>query len=129
MVRKTSVSLCLGGSAFFILIVANFGGEEHFSSTLIFIMLSYMCVGMSVAGTVINPSDLAPFYAGALFGVMNSIGAIPGSWYILCVYVYATDSLGSRQNSVDLPNDVEKVGVCLMQAQEKCIFCTEHSIV
>ena len=79
MVRKTSVSLCLGGSAFFILIVANFGGEEHFSSTLIFIMLSYMCVGMSVAGTVINPSDLAPFYAGALFGVMNSIGAIPGS--------------------------------------------------
>lgn len=117
MVRKTSVSLCLGGSAFFILIVANFGGEEHFSSTLIFIMLSYMCVGMSVAGTVINPSDLAPFYAGALFGVMNSIGAIPGSWYILCVYVYATDSLGSRQNSVDLPNDVEKVGVCLMQAQ------------
>ena len=92
MVRKISVSLCLGGSAFFILIVANFGGEERFSFTLFIIMLSYMCVGMSVAGTVINPTDLAPVYAGALFGVMNSIGAIPGAWDIWCTCVCAQQS-------------------------------------
>ena len=45
------------------------------------------------------------------------------------VCVCATESLGSRLNSVDLPNDVEKVGVCMMQSQEECIFYSEFSIV
>ena len=80
VIRKAAVSLCLGGGALFILVVARTGGEGHFPFTLLCIMLSFTCVGMSVAGTVINPSDLAPAYVGALFGVMNSIGAIPGTW-------------------------------------------------
>ena len=83
VIRKAAVSLCLGGGALFILVVARSGGEGHFPSTLLCIMLSFTCVGMSVAGTVINPSDLAPAYAGALFGVMNSFGAIPGTLDIL----------------------------------------------
>jgi ACS family sodium-dependent inorganic phosphate cotransporter-like MFS transporter 9 len=32
------------------------------------------CCGFHNAGIMVNPQDLAPKYAGAVFGIMNTIG-------------------------------------------------------
>jgi len=36
------------------------------------------CCGFHNAGIMVNPQDLAPRHAGSVFGVMNTIGALPG---------------------------------------------------
>lgn len=46
---------------------------------------SLVCVTLAVAssgfhnsGVFINPQDIAPLHAGSIFGLMNTVGAIPG---------------------------------------------------
>jgi len=47
--------------------------------------ISLICMTIVIGGTgfhnnavIVNPQDLAPFYSGSVFGLMNTFGAIPG---------------------------------------------------
>ncbi|CAN7995641.1 unnamed protein product [Ixodes hexagonus] len=60
-----------------------------------------MCVTLAVAssgfhnsGVFINPQDIAPLHAGSVFGLMNTVGAIPGvvGVYLVGYVVDATHS-------------------------------------
>lgn len=46
-----------------------------------------LCLMLIIGGTgfhntaiAVNPSDLAPRHSGSVFGLMNSVGAIPGQY-------------------------------------------------
>ena len=49
-----------------------------FSLALFIYIMSLVFDGVHSSGTPVNPSDLMPAYAGALYGVANTIGTIPG---------------------------------------------------
>jgi len=73
--RKTLQSVAMLGSAAFAMLLPFCPG---FPSTI-------LCNGLAVSlhtfhhsGVLVNPQDLAPLYAGSVFGVSNAIGAIPG---------------------------------------------------
>lgn len=34
----------------------------------------------------VNPQDLAPAYSGSVFGLMNTVGAIPGNLILLTIF-------------------------------------------
>lgn len=50
-----------------------------------------LCAGIAVSvltfhhsGVLVNPQDIAPKYAGSVFGIMNAFGAIPGFIGVYC---------------------------------------------
>ena len=50
-----------------------------------------LCAGIAVSvltfhhsGVLVNPQDIAPKYAGSVFGVMNAFGAVPGFVGVYC---------------------------------------------
>lgn len=49
--------------------------------------------GFHNSAIVVNPSDLAPKHSGSVFGFMNTIGAIPGEYYIFCIQICLALSL------------------------------------
>lgn len=74
-VRKFTAFISLIGSGFFLICISY----THTYSTSLFIMAcTVACCGFHNAGIMVNPQDLAPKYAGSVFGVMNTIGALPG---------------------------------------------------
>lgn len=52
------------------------------ASTFFWAMLSIMFIiggtGFHNTAIAVNPSDLAPKHSGSVFGIMNSVGAVPG---------------------------------------------------
>ena len=56
---------------------------QCFYFSLFLMFLAGFCHGFEVVGSGLNPTDLAPPYSGSLYGVMNTISAIPG----LCQYL------------------------------------------
>lgn len=72
-------SLFVGGS--FLLLVAltiAVSSESSFIVCLMLMSLAYLARGCEVAGSTLNPTDLAPSYAGLLYGMMNTSAAIAG---------------------------------------------------
>ena len=94
-VRKFTAAVSLLGAGFFLVLIAQ---VNTYSSALFVMACCVACCGFHNAGIMVNPQDLAPKYAGSVFGVMNTIGALPGfigvkfagyilettkSWYIV----------------------------------------------
>ncbi|XP_077991621.1 voltage-gated purine nucleotide uniporter SLC17A9-like [Glandiceps talaboti] len=60
------------------------GHMTCFATTLTAITYAFCMDGIGNAGAYANTQDLAPTHAGAVYGVMNSVGSIPG---FLGVYI------------------------------------------
>ena len=80
-VRKMSTALALYGGGSFLLLL-DFA--ETFEQALFLMSIVVGLMAFSNVGPVQNSQDLAPKYAGALYGVMNSFGAFSG---VVGVYV------------------------------------------
>ena len=77
--RKLIECFSLFGTAIFLGILALSGaGHASFLIGLFCVVGSYSLQGMHAAGSGINVIDLSPSHCGVLFGVTNSIGALPG---------------------------------------------------
>ena len=63
---------------FLLLMSAAVQQGASFSLALIIFIASLIFDGVHSSGTPVNPSDLMPAYAGALYGAANTIGTIPG---------------------------------------------------
>jgi len=104
--RKIVEVMSLTGVAFFGMILPY---SSSFTGAL-------MCAGLSIASqtfhnsaVLVVPQDIAPSYAGSVFGVMNAIGAIPG---FLGVYVsgYILSVTGSWKSVFVLMGFVNVIG-------------------
>ena len=80
-VRKLCTALALYGGGIFLLLL-DFA--ETFMQALFLMTLVLGIMAFTNVGPIQNSQDLAPKYAGALYGVMNSFGAFSG---IIGVYV------------------------------------------
>lgn len=40
---------------------------------------------------VVNPQDLAPAFSGSVFGLMNTVGAIPGNFFKENIYALSSE--------------------------------------
>lgn len=74
-VRKFTAGVSLLGSGFFLCCIAY---TTTYESSLFIMACTVACCGFHNAGIMVNPQDLAPRYAGSVFGVMNTVGALPG---------------------------------------------------
>lgn len=74
-VRKFTAGISLIGSGFFLCCIAY---TKTYESSLFIMACTVACCGFHNAGIMVNPQDLAPRYAGSVFGVMNTVGALPG---------------------------------------------------
>lgn len=75
VVRKFIVFVSLVGSGFFLVCISY---TNTYESSLFMMACTVACCGFHSAGIMVNPQDLAPKYAGSVFGVMNTVGALPG---------------------------------------------------
>lgn len=75
LVRKLTAGISLIGSGFFIMCISY---TTNYYSSMFMMACTVACCGFHNAGIMVNPQDLAPRYAGSVFGVMNTIGALPG---------------------------------------------------
>ena len=66
-------SLCM-----FSLAMACRTGSADFNLCLGIVIAAFFFQGFEVSGIAINPTDLAPSYSGLLFGIMNTMAALPG---------------------------------------------------
>ncbi|XP_077493901.1 major facilitator superfamily transporter 18 [Amblyomma americanum] len=73
-VRKLSEALCQLSKVLLLPLVPWCG----YSWALLCVSLAVACSGFHNSGVFINPQDIAPLHAGSVFGLMNTIGAIPG---------------------------------------------------
>ena len=77
--RKLVEGISLFGSAIFLGVLAFSGaGHASFIVALFCVAGAYSLQGMHAAGSSINVIDLSPSHCGALYGVTNSIGSLPG---------------------------------------------------
>ena len=93
--RKFTAGVSLLGTGFFLVCISH---VNSYNAALFLMSGAVACCGFHNAGIMVNPQDLAPKFAGSVFGVMNTVGALPGffgvkfagyilettkSWYIV----------------------------------------------
>ncbi|XP_013421814.1 solute carrier family 17 member 9 isoform X1 [Lingula anatina] len=74
-VRKVMQSLCFLGTALFLFLLSFM---HTFHTSLFCVAVGVMCCGFHNSGVLVNVQDIAPQFAGSVFGLMNMAGAIPG---------------------------------------------------
>lgn len=74
-VRKIIQSLCFSIQILALLSLSN---VTSFAAALICMTVAISGSGFHNAGVTVNPQDLAPNFSGSVFGLMNTVGAIPG---------------------------------------------------
>ncbi|VDN98343.1 unnamed protein product [Rodentolepis nana] len=74
-VRKTISSVALLGTSVFLLILQLL---ERFYASVLCMALVLACCGFHNSGILLNPQDMAPMKGGQVFGVMSTVGTIPG---------------------------------------------------
>ncbi|XP_066597139.1 voltage-gated purine nucleotide uniporter SLC17A9 isoform X2 [Prorops nasuta] len=104
--RKFVQTICFAVEILSLLFLAT---ADSFKSAIFFLALvaggsSFHCNAIAV-----NPSDLAPKHSGSVFGLMNTVGAIPGfvgvycaghilhvtrSWPIVFIFIAIIDAVG-----------------------------------
>ncbi|KAL6255675.1 hypothetical protein P5V15_012922 [Pogonomyrmex californicus] len=82
---------------------------ENFQSAIFCLALIIGGSGFHNNAIAVNPSDLAPKHSGSVFGLMNTVGAIPGflgvyfsghilhvthSWSVVFLFIAVIDALG-----------------------------------
>ncbi|KAH9510292.1 hypothetical protein Btru_042661 [Bulinus truncatus] len=65
------------GSAICMISVGQMTCEQRHIAVLL-LCINTLCMSLNRAGFVVNPQDLAPGYAGVLFGITNTAGTVPG---------------------------------------------------
>ncbi|KAK0056347.1 sialin-like isoform X1 [Biomphalaria pfeifferi] len=78
MVRKLFQLVSLIGTAFGLLLVAQITTCENRYWAVFLLCLSSGFMTFNRAGILVNHLDLAPGYAGILFGLTNTFGTVPG---------------------------------------------------
>jgi MFS transporter, ACS family, solute carrier family 17 (sodium-dependent inorganic phosphate cotransporter), member 9 len=63
------------GTGFFLILISQ---STNYYFSLLLMSCTVACCSFHNAGIMVNPQDLAPKYAGSVFGVMNTVGALPG---------------------------------------------------
>nr|CAD7570436.1 unnamed protein product [Timema californicum] len=93
--RASFFSILMSGSAFGTLVTGTLGSFvlDYFGWQAVFYTIglvteyqwALVCVSVATAATgfhncgiTVNPQDLAPKHSGSVFGLMNTIGAVPG---------------------------------------------------
>lgn len=119
-VRKLCTALALYGGGVFLLLL-DFA--ETFNQALFLITLVLGLMAFANVGPVQNSQDLAPKYAGALYGVMNSFGAFSG---IVGVYIsgYLLEVLGKWSAVFHLSS-----GACFLGCTVFLLFGSGERIV
>lgn len=74
-VRKLAATMALGGASVSLILL---GYTSSFEAALACMTITIGCCGFHSGGILVNPQDIAPAYAGSVFGVMNTAGAVPG---------------------------------------------------
>lgn len=54
---------------------------DNFQGVMLCLTLIIGASGFHNNAIAVNPSDLAPKHSGSVFGLMNTVGAIPGTFY------------------------------------------------
>nr|VZI34748.1 unnamed protein product [Spirometra erinaceieuropaei] len=75
LVRKIITTIVLFGTSFFLMILPRL---QTFVLSLICLGLAVACCGFHSSGILLNPQDIAPLHGGKVFGIMSTIGTIPG---------------------------------------------------
>ncbi|KAA0198849.1 Solute carrier family 17 member 9 [Fasciolopsis buskii] len=74
-VRKVITTIVLLGSSIFLLLLTIL---ENYYASLACMSMALACLGFHCSGVLLNPQDLAPNHGGQLYGVMATVGTIPG---------------------------------------------------
>lgn len=74
-IRKLIQSCCFLGQNFALFIMSR---TTDFNTSLICMTIIIGSTGFHNSAVTVNPQDLAPSYSGSVFGLMNTVGAIPG---------------------------------------------------
>ncbi|CAM1154490.1 SLC17A9 (predicted) [Pycnogonum litorale] len=92
-IRKSMHTICQLTIIFPLLII---GQIDNFPTAILLVCIAIGGANIHCACLSVNPQDLAPEFAGSLFGLMNTAGAIPG---FIGVYFagYVQDVTGSWQ--------------------------------
>lgn len=77
-VRKIVQSCCFLGQNIALFIMSR---TNNFNMSLICMTIIIGVTGFHNAAVTVNPQDLAPNYSGSVFGLMNTVGAIPGIFF------------------------------------------------
>ncbi|XP_031834300.1 major facilitator superfamily transporter 18 isoform X3 [Nomia melanderi] len=104
--RKTIETICFVTEIISLLFLAK---VETFQSAIICLAFIIGGSGFHNNAIAVNPSDLAPKHSGSVFGLMNTVGAIPGflgvyfaghilhvthSWPVVFIFIAIIDALG-----------------------------------
>lgn len=73
--RKIVQSFCFLGENLALFCMCH---TNNFVTALICMTIVIGAAGFHNNGVIVNPQDLAPAYSGSVFGLMNTVGAIPG---------------------------------------------------
>ncbi|RUS68632.1 hypothetical protein EGW08_023606 [Elysia chlorotica] len=76
-VRKMFQTISLAGAGTFVSVMSSMGCEQRYAAVAL-LCLGYLLYGANTAGYLSNHLDLAPRYAGLLFGITNTMATIPG---------------------------------------------------
>ncbi|XP_015431536.1 PREDICTED: solute carrier family 17 member 9 [Dufourea novaeangliae] len=104
--RKIIETICFATEIISLLFLAK---VESFQSAIICLAFIIGGSGFHSNAIAVNPSDLAPKHSGSVFGLMNTVGAIPGflgvyfaghilhvthSWPVVFIFIAIIDALG-----------------------------------
>nr|CAD7441300.1 unnamed protein product [Timema bartmani] len=59
------------------------GLVTEYQWALVCVSVAIAATGFHNCGITVNPQDLAPKHSGSVFGLMNTIGAVPGRWLLM----------------------------------------------
>ena len=75
--------------------VAFAGQAKSYGLALFFSTICLFSGSFHNVGCLVNPQDLAPHHAGAVFGVMNAVGSIPGTKFSFSHFKVQLKVIGS----------------------------------
>ncbi|XP_047105801.1 solute carrier family 17 member 9 [Schistocerca piceifrons] len=118
--RKITEVFCLGLQAIGLVLIPLAG---NYKWALVWVSLAIGSTGFHNNAILVNPQDLAPKHSGSVFGLMNTVGAIPG---FLGVYLagYVLETTKSWEAVFQTTAAINLIG-CVMYV----IFGSGDSIV
>nr|CAD7585764.1 unnamed protein product [Timema genevievae] len=123
--RKIIEVICLGSQALALIAI---GLVTEYQWALVCVSVAIAATGFHNCGITVNPQDLAPKHSGSVFGLMNTIGAVPGRRLLMFsrtrLHAVGGDCVNSSQYSykqqqqrvVDIRDDFPT----LLSARENC---------
>lgn len=73
--RKIIEVICLGSQALGLVLIAQI---TNYYWALLCMTVAIAATGFHNNAIIVNPQDLAPKHSGSVFGLMNTVGAVPG---------------------------------------------------